>query len=393
MENAAKVIKQEEALQYYINSELSPNPHNVAFYKATGVGKSKVALECAQWYRINKSDKQVFIGCNSTVARDTTWPKEIAEWASGILFDSGVRAECYESFKNIKDQHFAVGIFDECHYLTASNSKILERNTFDSLIFLTAREPRQQIKREIINKHVGRNKFILPVDVAVDLGILNPYKIFVHTIELDDTERYIHLFASEKDKLYTEREAYLRMMLYIQNIKQKRPYMIGQAYGFIMRKMGQMKSKTLACQYMMEQFRQAGRRFIVFAAGKRQCEWLSPYHMHSDTDDTYFQALLAQQIDELVNVEQLQENVNIPNLQRSITCQMDTNPMNAIQQLGRILRQPVDQLSIANIIAFDKTYDTHWVKQALEDFRKENIRWQSLPKGLYWTSEQINLID
>jgi hypothetical protein len=143
----------------------------------------------------------------------------------------------------------------------------------------------------------------------------------------------------------------------------------------------------------MEAYRFHGKRFIVFSAGKKQCEWLSPYHMHSDTDDRWLQALMNEEINELVSVQQLQENINVKNLQRSITTQAYTDPMRTIQQVGRILRLPVDQISIANILAFESSFDTSWVDKALSDFKKENIFWQPMPSYLYWTNEKVNVID
>lgn len=391
MEQTAKEIKQEEALQYFINSTLSAKPYKVAFFKATGSGKSKVALECADWYRCNIKEGPVFIGANSTPARDITWPQEVVKWASGMPF-SGLMIECYQSFKKIRGKHFAVGIFDECHRFTYDNASILRNNTFGAIIFLTAIEPVEEAKRRFINAVVGDNKFRLPIDLAVDLGILNKYQIYVHQLEMDRDEKYVRVFANRK-QLVTEWEAYIELMRYLDFIKAKQPHRVKEAYGTIMKKIGTFKTKTLAAKYIMNQFDAAGRRYIVFAAGKHQCEWLSVWHMHSETDDEWLMKLMNGEIDHLVNVKQLQENMNIPNLQRSVTIQVNTNPLWAGQQLGRIMRLQPHETSIASFLVYKNTYDVSWMKKSLDIFDQQNVHWVEMEKAKYWSDEMINVMD
>jgi superfamily II DNA or RNA helicase len=322
----------------------------------------------------------VLIVCHNTAARDTTWPKQILEWEDRKQAIPW-QLVCYNSLYKIKGRKLVV-ILDEAHKLTAKQWPFFLNNEILSVIILTATPPRDYEKMQMIMRLAGRNSFEYPADQGIEEGVLNDYRIYQYNVQLDNTEKYL---TSGKGQLMTEWEQYVDLCATRAMYERHQNYKMYEAMGGqIMRYLGTTKTKMLAAQYVMDRLKKNNRRFIVFCASIEQANEISPYVYHSETDDTYFKLFCGGEIDHLACVDQIQEGANIPNLTHAISIQVDSNPGNLIQQIGRLLRMPVGTTSVMFLITADRTFDTKWTLKALAKTPKEKIKTEVLKRELYW---------
>lgn len=384
--NAAKTEMQQHVKQLFIQTVFSSHPYRMGLYMATGTGKTLAALQCAMWYLDNVKDGQVLFVCHSEDSRDRGMPKELKQYCAHHRIYHQIKFICYKSLPKEARNTYAFVIYDEAHYLTPSNSRYIGTMVVGGVIVMTAEKPPQHTKRALMNNLTGGNEFYLPVDEAVRRGIVNPYKIFVVNLDLDDEVPYLKGFKSDGDRLYTEREAYLRLCSYLQSIKDAQKMdMLGQVYGLLMRFMGSCRTKTFAAEYMMDQFEKANRRFIVFASSIIQADYLGDDQvMHSDTDNSALVNMIEDRADWMVSINQLREGTNVPKLERIIVTQVNTNYVHAVQFTGRTLRLMLEDTSHAIFLSLNDTFDGGFIRQALSKFNALNIQHIHLQKDLYW---------
>jgi superfamily II DNA or RNA helicase len=275
-------------------------------------------------------------------------------------------------------------ILDEAHKLTIAQEKFFRENTFGSIIVLTGTPPRSYEKQQILRRLTSNNCFFYTADEAIEDGILNEYRVYVYQVELDDTEPYVELHG----KMLTEKQAYLHYCAWLTRTHETHTS-AKQVYINMMRFLGTTKTKTLAAQYIMDLFRKRNRRFVVFCKSIEQAEILSPYRYHSRTTNEDYDRFKAFDINELASVNQIQEGANFKGLNRGLVIQMDTNPGNIIQKIGRFLRLDVNDFSSIFILCFKDTYDADWNHKALKITPKHKIQWSELPKESYWKSEGV----
>lgn len=390
MANAeAKALLQEQVLEAFKQTTFSNHPYRMALFTGTGSGKTKAAIDCAKWFMDTIRNGPVLFGCHSTVSRDIDTPKQLMEWAQGhSLFNKSVRF-CYDSFHHIKDSHFAVGIFDEFHYITAKSFGVFKRNKFDAIILLTATEPRSPAKKRMIRELTGSNRFELSVDEGVNRGITNDYRINIFYLEMDDKIQYCQSPNPKDRDLYTEEGCYYRYCKWIGDAKsfKESGRILPMRYAALQRWMANTRTKMAFTRYSMEIMRKRNRRMVVFAQSKEQCHRLSAHVMHSGTTDAEYQRFLRKEINELVCIDQIREGANIDDLERALIMGVNSDPLPMIQRNGRLLRLDATQQSELIIPIFHGTFDDIWVTKALKKFArhkiiKHNISMKTIDK--YW---------
>ncbi len=178
----------------------------LAVYHATGTGKTAASIECMLRYRNIDPDGIILVICHSENARDETWPAEIVKWGSG-LDQSKMKFVCYRGLMNIKDQAFGLVVMDEAHYITDLSYEFFKKNTFQSVVVLTATEPEEEAKLTMLRTLTKGNFIEYDVDQAIEAKMLNDFELIVFMIPLDNKMKYLKMNRFHK-KLHTEREVY-----------------------------------------------------------------------------------------------------------------------------------------------------------------------------------------
>ena len=272
--------------------------------------------------------------------------------------------------------HYEVVYLDECHSLKYSHGdwlSIYQIKHEGTTIGLTGTYPtwRKGEKGEMCNRFCPK-VFEYITDDAVEDGILNDYRIFVHKLQLgtqntiekkrrdgktwktSELKDYLY-WAQRVDESVTPKD---RQIATIQRMKVLQSYKTKELYAAKLLKT--LKEKT-----------------IVFANTKKQADSLCPYSFHSSNpkSDKNLSLFKNNEINQLSAVEQLSEGVTIPNLKCAVILHSYGNNRKAAQKIGRVLRLNPDEVAHVHILCYMNSQDRRWVNNALESFDESKIKW------------------
>ena len=107
--NLRREILQKEALQAVIN-----NKGSGILCLATGVGKSKIAIDyCQIFYSDLKKKFKCLLVVPTEKLRDNNWADEFIKWKSKKIYTDCIERTCYASFNKIKNQKYDLVILDK----------------------------------------------------------------------------------------------------------------------------------------------------------------------------------------------------------------------------------------------------------------------------------------
>lgn len=348
---------------------------------ATGAGKSRIAVDYSKDIVSEKSNAKILIIVPTEKLRDENWLEEFEKWKAKTVWKRNVERSCYVSANKIKNKEYDLVILDEAHNITENNSIFFLNNKVKKSIALTATPPEDDIKKEILN-HLGfKLVYNLPLDKAVELGLVSPYNITVVEVRLDDTDKYIKAGSKDKPFMQTERKQYqymansIRRMMFSSNpsVKKQLKFALLRRMRFIY----ELRSKTEVAKYLLEHVIPKDERTIIFAGGIPQAEELCEYNFHSkkkNSDD--FDAFKAEKLNRLSCVNALNEGHNIPNIDNGLVTQLNSKELNLVQRVGRVVRFRENHEATIYIICAIDTQDEKWVNKALQGFDPSKITYK-----------------
>lgn len=376
---------------------------NIAIQAATGVGKSKIAIDlCKECANLYGRDIKVLL-LVAEIAHYKNWEEELMKWS----YNNPVFIACYASLKKYRNTEWDVIIFDEAHHLNST----LRLDVFDTLradhrIFLSATLKDSLLFRleescgSIVNIKMG-------LQDAFDADILPEPKIKCIKLKLNN-KVYDQTIVEEWGKadkrktavcIYADRWKYLRNKKSVPNgkliihctEKQKYDYLCEQfeyykkRYMFIRNDV--IKNKWLQCGSKRKAYlgllktkvaeelisKLKGKRFICFCTNIEQAEHLGEENaVHSKKKGSLdiIQKFNNKEISNLFAVGMLQEGVNLTDIQAGIIVQLDGEERAFIQKFGRTLRADSPE---QYIIYFEGTRDEEYLQKALENIDNKYI--------------------
>lgn len=407
-------------IQQEANDALDMAGGRGAIYAATGVGKTKVALD-----RIKAMiDKALIIPDENLVPailivvpteklRDEGWKEEFGKWGMEADYEY-VERTCYASLDNYKNQEWDLVVLDEGHNITENNAKFFfeNNNKISQCIALTATRPVDLVKVDIFRRLKIKEVYKVTLDEAVRLGIVAPYNITVVSLPLDKTDKYIKGGKKEHPYFLTEEMKYdylTRSVEFGTNPMNR----INR-----MRFIYDLRSKTMAARALLDRVIPQNLRTLIFCGTKSQANQLCEYRYYSKPtkvkekplrDNTpvwlaeklkdsyeakmekYETEILEYQgdgsltlfregkLNRLACVDALNEGHNIAeDLDCAFLVQLDSKPLNFIQRIGRVLRFRPDHVGKIVILCAEDTVDRDWVNKAVSGLSIANIRWVKL---------------
>lgn len=363
---------------------------NTLLTLATGAGKSKIAID----YCNKTNPKKIGLLVPTETLRDDNWREEFEKWsAQKDVWDNCVDRFCYASASKIKGNHYDVIICDEGHCLTELSSEFLQDNTYDKIIVLTATPPTKLEKIDIFKRLNFRNHYDLPLDEAIRLGVVAPYKIVVVKTRLNDTYRYIEAGSKQKPFKNTEKKQYEyytkeidRLSSSSENLdgimvtRYRTPANIGR-YKMLLRKrmhlIYNLKSKEFAASKILSTIPES-ERFLIFAGSIEQAENLCKNTYHSKTNDVDLKKFQNEEINRLSCVEALNMGINIPNVDGSIMVQVKSSEISMIQKIGRNIRFREGHEAVIYVIVTEGTQDEVWFNKAVQSLDESNFEYRRL---------------
>lgn len=363
--NHVRGIVQQEAMNAVIN-----NGGTGLVAMATGSGKSKVAIDLAEYYKTSMIRDTLIVPTEKL--RDENWHEEYVKWDKSELYDNTDRL-CYASAKNFKAAWYNTAILDEAHNITELSASFFEDNKIENIIALTATIPTDQLKLALLEKIGCKVVYQLTLDDAVKLGFVAPYKITVVYTELNNSVKDVVSGSKLKPFLQTEKEKYSYLDTRWNTEK--------EAYGRAtmpttlnrMRFIYNLKSKTEAMLMIKRHLIPQDSRTLLFCGSIDQSKVISQHQFHSKTSDVSYNAFKAKEINELACVDAANEGHNFEDVDNMIIGQVQAKEKTLIQRLGRGIRFRVGHEAHLWMIVCKGTQDEVWAKSAMQNLDENRI--------------------
>ena len=371
---------------------------NVAIQAATGVGKSKMALDAIK-YIATKEHKQ--IKTLIVVAERThinNWKSEINKWFPEF---NSYLIICYASLKKQINTNWNCIIYDEAHHLQ-SDIRLsyfpLVKSEYKIFLSATLKERLIQTLELSCNTITKVN---CKLKQAFDYKILSEPKIYLVPLTLDNkyvNQEYIKEWG-KKDKRVTINCTFANRWLYIKNKKTFPNVKLvikcteAQAYALYNEEFNFwknrymsirnpiVKNKWLQCGSSRKRFlgqlkdkeaakiieKLKDKRLIVFCTSIDQAEKLgNACAIHSKNPNSFkvIENFNNQEINTIFAVGMMTEGVNLNNIEASIIIQLDGEERVFIQKFGRVLRSKIPE---QYILYYKDTRDEEYLSKALKD--------------------------
>jgi len=356
--------------------------------KATGAGKSRVPILYLQEKKITK----VALIVPTEELRDNNWEKEFQDWGAEDIY-LRIDRLCYASASKVEGNEYDLVILDECHHITPLSAIFFDNNVVKDIIALTATLPTDMIKKNIL-KGLGVNPvYTLSIDEAQELGLVAPFKIKVIYTRLDSTQKNVKAGSKAKPFYQTEYAAYSYITRLINELQFEDFEKDGAIFGvrrsltsseqgklkmLILKRMRliyNLKSKTEMAKKLISELLDKDDRTLIFCGSIEQAEELCPFHYHSKVkkSNNDLERFKEGKINQMSCVNALNEGINIPNLDKAIVAQVNSQELNLVQRIGRIIRIRPGHEALIYILCCKDTQDEVWLQKSLENFNSDNI--------------------
>lgn len=375
----------------------------IALQWCTGLGKSKMAIQAANYLAKHKENFKVLLVV-AEIAHKSNWEKEFIKWDYKV---SNTTIECYASLKKLRDTKWDLIIFDEAHHLGSDlRIEVLTSIISKNIILLSATLPDQTMQSitEIFGEFAISK---ISLKQAIEWNILPKPKVFLVPLVLNSTYSNCTIIEEwgKKEKRVTykckfhERWEYLRNKTKYPNItleisctqQQKYDYLTEQfeywrnqffktRQEFTKNKWLQVGSKrkrflgeckTDAVRLLLHKLQD--KRLICFCSSIEQAELLGGKNaIHSKKEDSLniIDNFNSKYINSLFAVGMLQEGQNLIDIEAGIIVQLDGQERAFIQKFGRSLRAD-DPIQF--IFYYKNTRDVDYLDNVLEGIDSEYI--------------------
>lgn len=367
-----------DEVQAEAEEALRQNNYRGLIAMATGTGKSKVAINVIRKHHLENFELRVLIVVPTEKLRDENWKDEFYKWGHSFIWNNNVERSCYVSINKMEGEFFDIVILDEAHNITANNSKFFEQNFVNHIIALTATPPEKEEKREILKSLEISTIYRVSLDEAVEWGLISPFKITVIQTGLDTIKKVIPAGNKQKRFFQTEFAAYVYLSNQINSIdvSTASSVMMGKRKNLILKRMRliyDLPSKTEVAKFLLKHYIPEKQRTLIFAGSIPQAEEVCENYFHSKSKSEGLNLFLEEKINRLSSVRALNEGMNISNLDNALIIQLNSNELDIIQRIGRIVRYRDNHVADIIIINVRNTVDEKWLKSALIGFDESNI--------------------
>ena len=342
---------------------------------ATGAGKSKIPIDYAK--KKKNKVKSIALIVPTERLRDEGWHNEFIKWGAQDLW-ANVTSLCYASASKIALQKFDLVILDESHNITQLSATFFINNKFNKIIAITATPPKEYEKQELLSRIGLRKTYELPLDKAVELGFVAPYKITVYYTKLDNINK--NVIAGSKDKPFYQTEFANYNWINNQIIQMEFEGKMGTPkYNmFLLKRMRAIynsRSKTTQTTRILREIPMTDRT-LIFCGSIEQAESVCPYTYHSKNGRKDIDDFVNLEINRLSCVSALNEGENLPGIDSAIITQVNSKERTLVQRIGRLIRYRPNHEAHIHIICCKDTQDEVWLGKAMENIDKSIIEFK-----------------
>jgi superfamily II DNA or RNA helicase len=340
---------------------------------ATGVGKTKIAIDYISKLASKIDGIRVLWVVPSVKLRDIDVPAEFNKWHKSDLLKD-VQVICYDSIPKIQNDMFDLVVLDELHKITELRSEFFFKNDnrIDRVLGLTATTPKEYVKQEIIDKLKMPLIFSINIEEAQESNLISDYEITIIYVPIGDLP--VEVTTKKNKYTTTERKRYLGLskviaMYYDRDEKPPKSVLLGR-----MRFIYTLKSKAYAAKQLLKDL--GDIRTLVFTKSIDICNFIVGENNahHSKAKNGSYNRFISGESNLLGVVDSINEGVNLPELDCVVIEQLNSQAREFIQRIGRGLRYRKDHVAKIYIIVSKGTQDESWLMDAIEHIPNEKIK-------------------
>jgi superfamily II DNA or RNA helicase len=357
---------------------------------ATGIGKTKVAIDSIKYTLGINSTAIVHIGVPTETLRDVDWPDEFRKWGQEDLLKK-VKIFCHTTMPKVKSKTEEVDLFvwDECHHATPKSVSYFNNNKVYKVLGLSAtlpdgtRDEDDAAKKAIIDQYCP-SIYKVTIEQAIELELIADFEVKVLKFNLDNV-KITNYGTVEKPKLRTELEQYkylskqLAKSMFNKKFAGLKFTYMQQRRDFIVNS----PSKFALAKTCLEKMLEPGKRTLVFCGSIAQSfKLLGTNVYNSQSNSDALEAFQAGTIDTLGAVDALNEGKNLKDLDQLLIVQGTSVKRTVVQRFGRALRLRPNHKALIVILVAKNTADEKWYHAATEDLDKSRIKEYFVKSGL-----------
>lgn len=384
--------------------ELIKHNRRVALQWGTGLGKSRAAIEMANYLTDTYKKPIKILLVVAEVAHKQNWLIEFRKWN---LKSYNITIECYASLKKYRNSHWDLIIFDEAHHLGSDlRMEIIEEFDARHIILLSATLP-DAIMQGLTEVFGNFKSSKITLKDAIDWKILPKPQVYLIPLELDNTTCNCCITEEwgRADKRvtykcsYNERWEYMKDRVKYPNVTLQIQCTQRQKYNYLSEQFEYWKKRFMRTrnEIIKNKWLQAGskrkrflgecktrpayellaklgdKRFICFCTSIEQVELLGGRNaIHSKRNDSLrvINNFNNKKINNIFAVGMLQEGQNLTDIEVGVIVQLDGQERAFIQKFGRSMRA---ENPIQYIFYFKDTKDEDYLKNILEGIDNEYI--------------------
>ena len=302
----------------------------------------------------------------------TSWEDDAVKFGLGYLLEF-IDFSTYVGLNKKDPTQYEMIYLDECHSLLDNHEKFLSAYK-GKILGLTGTAPKWENseKGKMVDKYCPM-VYSYITDDAVEDGILNDYRIIVHTMALSPLRTFQKKTRAGGSWMTSELNDYEYWTGKIGSAYTEKALQISRVMR--MKAMMTYPSKE---QYARKLLQEQTEKCLLFCNTIDQAHKMAAhsYTSKNPKSDANLEKFKKGDIDKLSCVLQLSEGVNIPSLKAGIIMHSYGNERKASQRIGRLLRLNPDDVATMHILCYSDTVDEQWTKNALADFDQTKITWK-----------------
>ena len=369
---------------------------------ATGVGKSKMAIDLVNHVASNSKHKPVkILFVVAERAHIKNWQDEFEKWH--LRFDKiATHVICYASLHKERGNDYDVIVFDEAHHaFTEKRMAILETMDAANIIMLSATLSLQKIEEmeDIFGKFIVST---ISLKKAVATDLLPDPKVYLIEMELDNNNPNQYILIGNGSNLpevkWEERAKYIYKNIpcrIICTAKQKYDYLSSSMEYWKQRyershndfhrnrwvNLGSQRKRFLGelktdyVRALVETLPE-DKRFICFCTSVSQAEELNARNTISSKRSTnvnqgIIDSFNAKKLNKIFAIGMANEGLNLVDIHIGIIVQLDGKERLFIQKFGRSLRA---EDPVTYVFYYKNTQDENYLKNALENIDSKFVK-------------------
>lgn len=365
-------VRQEEAANSYLNVI----DNRAIILAAPRMGKIRTTFKI-----ISKLKPKSILICYPRNDIQKGWVDE------GKLLNFDLSNFDYTTFASIKkiDKKYDLIIIDECHELSAAQKENL-KEVCDRIPTLGLTGTLTRKTADSLYKHLSLPVcYNYSISKAVSEGVLSPYNIYVHKVDLDDTVKHVKPYKYY-DTAYTERayftklnfrSDYIKELLKVSDIVEsiklnKELFFINLKQINIIQNSIAKLNKTIS---LIEEFKD--KRILVFCGTTQTTDSIGiPVYHSKAKEKKVFEDFADGKGQFLATIKMLQAGITIKPIDMGIISYTSGSPETCAQTVCRFLGSEInypDKEATIHIICINHEFEISRMKTALAWFSEDRI--------------------